>query len=117
MREVNQVKVAVAHTIPERSPIRLAVGEQVVVGKRDSEWPEFVFVTIPTGAGWVPAHHLSRATGVADVLEEYDTTELPTEVGEVLEVVREDLRSGWLWCRSPAGREGWLPVKTVVREG
>jgi hypothetical protein len=117
MREVTQVKVAVAHTIPGRRPIRLAVGEEVVIVERDSEWPEFVFVTSPTGAGWVPARQLSRATGVADVLEEYDTTELPTGVGEVLEVVREDLRSGWLWCRSPVGREGWVPVKTVVKEG
>ncbi len=43
----------------------------------------------------------------------YDTTELPTQTGESLEVLREDRESGWLWCRSEAGREGWVPVSTV----
>jgi Variant SH3 domain len=42
----------------------------------------------------------------------YDTTELPTHVGEVLDVVAEDLVSGWVWCRSREGREGWVPLKT-----
>ena len=41
----------VAHAIPDRPPLRLAVGEQVLVGDRDSGWPEFVFVTATHGAG------------------------------------------------------------------
>jgi hypothetical protein len=44
----------------------------------------------------------------------YDTTELSTQVGDVLEVVAEDLISGWLWCRSRDGREGWAPIKTLA---
>lgn len=43
----------------------------------------------------------------------YDTTELPTQVGDVLDVVTEDLQSGWLWCGSDDGRLGWVPVRTV----
>jgi len=55
--------------------------------------------------------------GAAVVQTPYDTTELPTEIGEVLEVLAQDLESGWLWCRSRSGREGWVPVKTLEVSG
>lgn len=42
-----------------------------------------------TGSG--PVRHLSQPTGTATVQTAYDTTELPTQVGEVLEVVHQDL--------------------------
>ena len=71
-------------------------------------------MTVPDGAGWVPARHLSQSSGHAVAVIGYDTTELPTEVGDYLRVVHEDAQSGWLWCRSAAGEEGWVPSKTVV---
>ena len=83
------------------------------VGDRDGEWPEFVFVTASHGTGWVPARHLSATSGTAVVQTVYDTTELRTHAGDVLEVVAEDLTSGWLWCRARDGREGWVPIKTL----
>ncbi len=103
----------IAHEIPDRPPLGLAVGQQVQVGRRDTEWSEFVYVTAAHGSGWVPARHLSAASGPAAVQTAYDTTELATEVGEVLEVVAEDLESGWLWCRACTGRDGWVPMKTL----
>ena len=51
--------------------------------------------------------------GTAVVQVPHDTTELPTRVGEVLEVLTEDLLSGWLWCRADNGRQGWVPVAAV----
>jgi SH3 domain len=113
MPAMRRVVARVAHEISDRPPVRLDVGQRVAVGDRDTEWPEFVFVTAPHGSGWVPARHLSAASGDAVVQTAYDTTELPTHVGEVLDVVAEDLASGWLWCRSRDGREGWIPVKTL----
>jgi len=112
-RVVHTVVAKRAHQIPERPPLRLAVGEHVEVGERDREWPEFVFVTASHGSGWVPARHLSASSGTAVVQTPYDTTELPTQHGDVLEVLAEDLTSGWLWCRGPGGDEGWVPAKTV----
>ena len=110
---MKRVRVRTAHAIPERAPLRLAVGTEVTVGERDTEWPEFVFVTTTTGAGWVPARHLSRDSGKAVVQTAYDTTELATRAGEVLEIVAEDRQSGWLWCRSGDGQEGWVPLTTL----
>ncbi len=104
---------AVGHDIPERPTIQIEAGEVVDVAERDGEWPAFVFVTTQSGSGWVPARHLSAASGSAIVLTGYDTTELPTAVGEVLEVVERDRDSGWTWCRNAAGREGWVPDRTL----
>lgn len=110
---MTSTEAKIAHVIPDRPPLRLAVGQQVQAGDRDSEWTEFVFVTAADGTGWVPARHLSTSSGAAVVQAPYDTTELSTEVGEVLEVLARDLESGWLWCRSRTGNEGWVPVKTL----
>lgn len=103
----------IAHVIPDRAPLRLAVGEHVRVGERDGEWPEFVFVSARQGTGWVPDRHLSASSGPAAVQVPYDTTELATQVGEVLEILAEDRESGWLWCRSHRGRAGWVPLNTL----
>jgi hypothetical protein len=102
-----------AHRVPERPPLRLDVGDVVEAGARDTEWPAFVFVTTPTGSGWVPARYLSAPRGPAAMVEAYDTTELATRAGEVLDVLACDLEGGWLWCRSSRGDEGWVPVRTL----
>lgn len=105
--------VHVAHEIPDRPPLQLTPGDEVRIGARDTEWPEFVFVSAAHGTGWVPARHLSTAIGTAQVLTAYNTKELPTRVGERLAVLEEDEQSGWLWCRAENGREGWVPLKTL----
>jgi hypothetical protein len=102
-----------AHTIPARPPIQLVAGDIVEVGRSDDDWPAFVFVTAAHGSGWVPARYLSAKVGRATVQAPYDTTELPTSEGETLEVIERDDESGWLWCRSSEGREGWVPSQTV----
>ena len=113
---VSRVVVArSSHEIPERPAIRVEVGDRVTVGERDSEWPAFVFVTTRQGSGWIPERHLDRQGASATVREGYDTTELPTEEDDELEVLREDLTSGWLWCRAQSGREGWVPERTLSR--
>jgi SH3-like domain-containing protein len=106
-----------SHEIPDGLPLRLIAGERVDAGQRNSEWREFVFVTAEGGTGWVPVRHLSGSKGTVTVRTAYDTTELATSAGEHLEVITEDIRSGWLWCRSREGREGWVPLTTLDRAG
>ena len=110
---VQKVRAVRAHEIPQRAPLRLSAGEQVTVGRRDTQWPAFVFVTAATGEGWVPARHLDAESGPATVNVPYDTTELPTAAGDVLMVVTHDAESGWIWVRAASGREGWVPEETV----
>jgi hypothetical protein len=102
-----------AHQIPERPPLSLAAGEIVCVGRRDDDWPAFVFVTAEHGLGWVPSRHLSADTGEATVNTPYNTTELATRRGEPLEIIEPEDESGWLWCRSEVGSEGWVPSRTI----
>ena len=91
---VRQVIARRSHEMSERPPVRLEVGDEVEVGERDTEWPEFVFVAGDHGAGWVPSRYLS-APRTSRREDPYGATELPTEVGDVLLVVAEDLQ-GWL---------------------
>jgi hypothetical protein len=104
--------VRAPHEIPDRAPIRVAPGDWVSVGERDTTWLAFVFVSTGEGDGWVPARHLDGN----EVITPYDTTELPTIAGERLDVLRRDDESGWLWCRNQGGREGWVPISTVIED-
>jgi len=110
---MDRIRAAVAHHIPDRTPMWVRSGEMVEVGERSTEWPAFVFVTATRGSGWVPSRHLSATAGRAIVTTPYDTTELATSAGEEFEVIRRDDESGWLWCRSDHGTEGWVPIGTL----
>lgn len=101
------------HEVPERHPIRLAPGDKVTVAERDTRWPAFVFVTAPSGEGWVPAVHLSNDAGEAIVLTAYDTTELTLKAGQEVTVLERDEPSGWWWCRDVSGSEGWVPIDSL----
>ena len=119
-RRSRQMKRATVHTaqkIPVRPAIQVQPGQEVDVGERDDEWPEFVFVTTPAGNGWVPARHLTIiGPGRAMAHTAYDTTELAVEVGDALDIIAEDRQSGWIWCRSRHGDEGWVPVRALDLE-
>jgi hypothetical protein len=39
---------------------------------------------------------------------------LTARPGEILEVLDRDDESGWIWCRSTDGREGWVPSRSVA---
>ncbi len=108
-----KVRSSRGHVIPERSPIRLVVGQKVYAGERGTEWPEFVFVQADAGDGWVPARHLSDDQGPAVVKVAYDTTELPLVPGQEVTVLDRDDISGWWWCRDEDGGEGWVPISVL----
>jgi hypothetical protein len=82
------------HRIPQRPPIQLVPGQRVRAGRRDTEWPDFGFVTTGDGAGWVPGRFLDTSSDPAVVLAGYDTTELTTTAGEELTLVERDDPSG-----------------------
>ncbi|QIM15652.1 hypothetical protein G7067_03235 [Leucobacter insecticola] len=105
--------VTADHEIPTRAPLKIAPGEEVSIGDRDTEWPAFVFVTAPTGTGWVPARHINERGSTGTVLVAYDTTELPVSAGEMVEALSNDPESGWAWCRNQSGREGWVPHRVL----
>ncbi len=110
---MTRLRVTAAHTIPQRPPIRVTPGQQVQAGQRDTDWPAFVFITTDDGAGWVPERHLDTSSAPAVVITAYDTTELATTGGEELTLIEQDDPSGWARVRNAAGREGWVPLRTI----
>lgn len=111
--EMTMVRAVKAHIIPVRSPIQVTPGQKVRVGRRDTTWPAFAFVTTDDGSGWVPARHIDVSSEPAVVLAPYDTTELAAAVGELLMVLVIDDPSGWTWVRNALGHEGWVPNDTI----
>ena len=111
---MTRMRATSSHSIPERSPIQVVAGQRVQAGRRDTQWPESVFVITGDGAGWVPGRCLDTSSDPAVVLAGYDTTELATTAGKELTLVERDDPSGWAWVRNAAGQEGWVPLHTVA---
>jgi ribonuclease PH len=100
-------------------PIRGAAGDHLTLGRRDDEFPGWVWATAADGReGWVPEAWL-RVEGESGVLlRDYTAAELPLEPGDV--VSGELVEGGWLWATAPDGREGWAPLnclELVRRDG
>lgn len=110
---VGRTVASESHAVRERPPLVVVPGDTVTAGRRDDEWPAFVLVEGPNGAGWVPSRYLSGDAGHVTVTTAYETTELATSAGEVLDVLVRDDESGWLWCRAADGRVGWVPERTL----
>ena len=111
-----KVRAKADHEVPERAPIQIFPGDVVTALRRDTTWPEFVYIVADRGEGWVPARHLSGAAGRVTVQVAYDTTELPLRAGTEVTVLERDDQSGWWWCRTAAGAAGWVPVSVFGDE-
>lgn len=94
-------------------PIRGAAGDRLALGRRDDEYPGWVWATDDDGrAGWVPEAWL-RVDGVIGILlRDYTAAELPLSPGDV--VSGDIVESGWLWARNANGREGWAPLDCLT---
>jgi hypothetical protein len=93
------------------NPIRFAAGDVVILGERDTEWPAFVWTTIPMdgNAGWAPFDWLKPlGDGRAEALRDYSAQELDADAGD--EVVLQYELGGWWWCAHADGRYGWVPA-------
>ena len=90
-------------------PVMIAVGEGVVLGARDTEWPQFIWGTDMQGrSGWIPERVLDGDAGTVRCIEDYSARELDVDVGESLRLLRET--GGWWWCENAGGAQGWVPA-------
>ena len=108
-----QVATVVGHTSHYPDPIRFQPGDELELGKRDNEFPGWIWVRTPDGReGWAPEDFIerhSKARGVATA--NYTARELDTRVGELL-LVHEELND-WLWVENQRGDRGWIPKRTA----
>ena len=115
MKQVDQprpYRVIADYDSPYTEPYCLKKGETVQVGRRDDEWPGWVWCTNAAGESrWVPEAYLG-SNGL--VLRNYESTELEVKAGEVVTAIIEE--SGWLWCTNQSGQSGWVPQKVVEHD-
>ena len=84
----------------------------MTVGKRDTEYPGWVWCTEKSGkSGWVPENYLAIEGDQGVMRRDYDATELTIGAGETVALLGSE--SGWGWCRTVDGREGWLPLELL----
>ena len=104
--------VIASHRAPDRPPIRVEPGDNVTLGERDSEWPQFVWTALATGlGGWMPTVLFDRDQGEAIAMQPYDTRELDADEGESL-VLHHEL-ADWWWAENMQGTSGWIPGRVL----
>ena len=113
-----RVRAVASHRPPSRAPLEVEVGALVATGELSDEWPAFRWCVDEHGVGgWIPDRHLRpEEVGRARCLQGYSTRELSVDPGAVLVLVERDDESGWHWCRDGSGREGWVPMRSLVEE-
>jgi hypothetical protein len=100
------------HVAQYPDPIRVRAGQVVRLDREDDEYPGWWWCTAPDGrSGWVPDELLRRRGVEADILEDYDATELAVRGGD--EVCVSSIRHEWLLVSNAAGAAGWIPATCV----
>ena len=109
---MQRARVIAAHRAPDRPAIRVAAGDPVTLGTRDTEWTDFVWTTTEADhGGWVPSRYFDKEQGEAHALQDYDTTELDANTGE--ELVLHHEMAGWWWAENREGVTGWVPARKL----
>lgn len=105
-------RVIAAYRSAFPDPLRLRAGDELVVGRKQSDWPGWVWCTTREGkSGWAPERHLDDTGDRRKQLTDYDATELTVQVGEILKL--GEAESGWIWCTNREGKSGWVPVEML----
>jgi PAS domain S-box-containing protein len=95
--------------------LRLEVGDELVVRRRDVDFSGWIWCADEAAGGaegWVPEARVDRSGQRAVVRAAYDGAELTVRAGERLTVLDDE--SGWLWCRNEGGEHGWVPQSHVA---
>jgi hypothetical protein len=100
-------RVVRPHDASQPESIRLHAGNVVAVGRRDDDWPGWLWCTADDGReSWVPEAFLDQTPHRATALRDYDATEFTVVPGETVTVVEEV--AGWSLCRRVTD-QGWVP--------
>ncbi len=94
-------------------PITMRADEPITPGRRDPEWPGWVWCTDIRGkSGWVPESYIDQQGGAGRALKDYSAVELTVNAGE--ELVLGTLESGWYWATNSAHESGWVPERIIA---
>lgn len=101
-------RVTSSYVVAHTDPIVVEAGDVIGIGKRDTEWPQFVWCTNAKGtSGWVPDSAFDRHGRVGIASRGYSAVELAVSLDEVVTIDEEC--GGWSWCTNEHGESGWVP--------
>lgn len=102
------------YAVIDRAPLALRIGQEVQVGRKDVDWPGWVWVTAEGGRGsYVPEDILIPVNAeTARVQQAFQAHDLSVKKNDQVTSLREV--KGWHWCKDAAGNEGWLPAYLLV---
>jgi hypothetical protein len=98
------------------NPIGFQSGDHVEIGKRDDEFPGWVWVTTSDGnQGWAPSESLNFTNDGQKAIanHSYSARELNTKKGELLTLLFE--LAGWGWVVNEHNESGWVLLNTIKR--
>lgn len=108
-------RVLKSYTTQYPDPIEIQKGETVTLGKRDTDFPGWIWATSgKTGkSGWVPEPFLIIRGDQAESRRDYSARELSVLEGDIVTVVDELL--GWALVEVESGVRGWVPQSHLAR--
>lgn len=100
------------HTSNYPDPIVLKKDEEVLYGKEDTQFPNWIFCkSIATNKeGWVPKQILTSPNhlSISKVTKEYSAHELTVRKDE--SVLGLEHLNDWTYCKTKHGELGWIPT-------
>jgi hypothetical protein len=125
------------YTAVYANPLEALAGTRLELGRRDDEYPGWVWCIAPDGraadghaadghaadghavdghaadgrAGWTPLAWLDQAGATAILRRNYTARELTIQQGQA--VILLELESGWWWAQTEDGQTGWLPANCL----
>jgi SH3-like domain-containing protein len=95
------------------NPISFKRGDDLMIGKKDTEFQNWMWVTTKDGnQGWAPVQYLQITDEQKAVaMQNYTATELDINVGDEL-LVHYELND-WRWVEKKDGSCGWVPLNTT----
>ena len=108
-KSVKKAIVLKTYTSSNPDPIEFNQGALLTLGKRDPQWPGWIWCTNAAGkSGWVPEKYLLLQNQTALALLNYCARELSVDLNTILNVFDEE--SGWYWVETMDGETGWVPA-------
>jgi len=93
-------------------PLVISKGEILTIGKKESEWPGWIWCTNKIGKSrWVPENYLEIHGKTCKAKQDYEATELSVKIGEKL--VANNKEADWIWATNEKGKSGWVPLRYV----
>jgi hypothetical protein len=101
-----KAQVIAAHAPFGSTPLVLAAGDVVRVGRRSDEYPAWVWCENDNGAGWVPEAYVDVGLAVSTATRAYTSREIAVAKEDVVSVLER--YGGWAFVRTVRGEEGWI---------